>query len=50
MWNKTSLDIFWLKDESLTDLDHLPELLKEIIENLEAWLSSFREIAAALEP
>ncbi len=23
--DKTSLDIFWLKDKSLTDLDNLPE-------------------------
>ncbi len=50
--DKTSLDIFWLKDKSLTDLDNLPEpddLVEEIIENLEAGLNSFREIAAALE-
>ena len=50
--DKTSLDLFWLKDKSLTDLDNLPEpdeLVEEIIENLEAGLNSFREIAAALE-
>ncbi len=49
--DKTSLDIFWLKDKSLADLDNLPEpdeLALEIIENLEAGLNSFREIAAAL--
>lgn len=49
--DKTSLDIFWLKDKSLTDLDNLPEpgeLAEEIIENLEAGLASFREIASAL--
>lgn len=49
--DKTSLDIFWLKDKSLADLDNLPEpddLVVEIIENLEAGLSSFREIAARL--
>lgn len=49
--DKTSLDIFWLKDKSLADLDNLPEpdeLALEIIDNLEAGLSSFREIAAAL--
>gem|GEM_PF-2689501 len=37
--DKTSLDIFWLKDKSLADLDNLPEpdeLALEIIENLEA--------------
>ena len=49
--NKTSLDIFWLKDKSLTDLDNLPEpddLAEEIIENLEAGLNSFREVLAGL--
>lgn len=49
--DKTSLDLFWLKDKSLTDLDNLPEpdeLVEEIIENLEAGLNSFREIAARL--
>jgi len=49
--DKTSLDIFWLKDKNLADLDNLPEpdvLAGEIIENLEAGLNSFREIAAAL--
>jgi type I restriction enzyme M protein len=49
--DKTSLDIFWLKDKSLADLDNLPEpdeLAQEIIENLEAGLNSFREIAVAL--
>lgn len=49
--DKTSLDIFWLKDKSLTDLDNLPEpdeLAEEIIENLEAGLSSFREVLAGL--
>jgi type I restriction enzyme M protein len=50
--DKTSLDIFWLKDKSLADLDNLPEpdeLAAEIIENLEAGLNSFREIMNALE-
>ena len=49
--DKTSLDIFWLKDKSLADLDNLPEpdeLAGEIIENLEAGLNSFRAIATAL--
>lgn len=49
--DKTSLDIFWLKDKSLIDLDNLPkpdELSEEIIENLEAGLASFREIAGTL--
>jgi len=45
--DKTSLDIFWLKDKSLTDLDNLPDpdiLANEIIENIESSLASFREI------
>lgn len=49
--DKTSLDIFWLKDRSLADLDNLPEpdeLAEEIVENLEAGLASFRGILAAL--
>jgi type I restriction enzyme M protein len=49
--DKTSLDIFWLKDQSLADLDNLPEpddLAAEIVENLEAGLASFRGILAAL--
>ena len=49
--DKTSLDIFWLKDKSLADLDDLPEpdeLASAIIDNLEAGLESFRTIAAAL--
>ena len=40
---QASLDIFWLKDKSLTDLDDLPEpedLAAEIIEYLEAGLES----------
>ncbi|MDO9318258.1 MAG: class I SAM-dependent DNA methyltransferase [Gammaproteobacteria bacterium] len=49
--DKTSLDVFWLKDKSLTDLDNLPEpdeLAEEIIENLEAGLNSFREVLIGL--
>ena len=50
--DKTSLDIFWLKDQSLADLDNLPEpdeLAEEIVENLEAGLNSFQKILATLE-
>jgi len=50
--DKTSLDIFWLRDKSLTDLDNLPDpdvLALEIIENLEAGLESFRAIASRLQ-
>jgi type I restriction enzyme M protein len=49
--DKTSLDFFWFKDKSLTDLDNLPEpdeLAEEIIENLEAGLNSFRQVLAGL--
>ncbi len=49
--DKTSLDIFWLKDKSLTDLDNLPDpeiLASEIIENLEAALANFRNVSASL--
>ncbi|MFZ4476380.1 MAG: HsdM family class I SAM-dependent methyltransferase, partial [Saprospiraceae bacterium] len=45
--DKTNLDIFWIKDQSLTDLDNLPDpdvLANEIIENIEAGLNSFKEI------
>lgn len=45
--DKTNLDIFWLKDKSLADLDNLPDpdiLAREIIENIEAGLESFKAI------
>ena len=48
--DKANLDIFWLKDESLEDADSLPApsvLAAEIIEDLEAALEQFREVAAA---
>jgi type I restriction enzyme M protein len=50
--DKTSMDIFWIKDDSLTDLDNLPDpdiLANEIVENIEAGLESFREIVSGLE-
>lgn len=50
--DKTSLDIFWLKDDSLGDLDNLPnpdELALEIVENLESALDSFRQIGIRLQ-
>jgi type I restriction enzyme M protein len=49
--DKASLDLFWLKDDSLADLDNLPEpadLAEEIIENIEAGLANFRTVAATL--
>ena len=45
--DKTSLDIAWIKDKSLTDLDNLPDpdlLASEIIENLKSGIESFEEI------
>lgn len=45
--DKTSLDITWIKDKSLADLDNLPDpdvIASEIIENVESALDSFREI------
>jgi type I restriction enzyme M protein len=49
--DKTSLDIFWLKDASLADLDNLPEpevLAEEIIEHIEASLINFKNVLKAL--
>ncbi|MDO4232053.1 MAG: class I SAM-dependent DNA methyltransferase [Lautropia sp.] len=49
--DKASLDVFWLKDESLDNLDDLPPpdvLQQEIIEHLEAALAAFRDVAAGL--
>ncbi len=50
--DKTNLDIFWLRDDSLIDLDNLPEpeiLLDEIIENIESALVSFKSIKENIE-
>ena len=49
--DKASLDIFWLRDESLEDSDNLPDpdvLAQEIVDDLEAALEQFREITADL--
>ena len=49
--DKVSLDIFWLKDESLEDSANLPApevLAQEIVTDLEAALEQFREIAGDL--
>jgi len=50
--DKANLDIFWLRDESLEDSDNLPEpgvIAQEIVEDLEAALEQFREIAEDLK-
>lgn len=49
--DKASLDIFWLKDQSLADTDNLPPpevIAREIIEDLEAALEQFRLIEVDL--
>lgn len=48
--DKASLDVFWLKDSSMTDLDSLPEpdiLLEEILENLGAAMENFAAVRQA---
>jgi len=50
--DKVNLDIFWLKDESLEDSANLPSpdaIAAEIVEDLEAALAQFAEIAADLK-
>ena len=45
--DKASLDIFWLRDSSVTDLENLPEpevLAEEIMENLRAALANFETV------
>jgi hypothetical protein len=49
--DKTNLDIFWLKDKSLADLDNLPDpdlLAEEIIENIESALEGFKDLMATI--
>ena len=49
--DKLNLDIFWLKDESLDDVDSLPppdEIAAEIVENLQAALEAFQSVAEEL--
>jgi type I restriction enzyme M protein len=50
--DKASLDIFWLRDESLEDTENLspPEVIAaEIVDDLETALAQFSEIAVSLE-
>ncbi|MEU6336320.1 class I SAM-dependent DNA methyltransferase [Streptomyces cellulosae] len=50
--DKVSLDITWLRDESLEDLDSLPApdvIAREIVEDLTAALEEFAAVADALE-
>ena len=49
--DKLNLDIFWLKDDSLEDIDNLPApdvIAGEIVENLEAALDQFRSVTEEL--
>jgi type I restriction enzyme M protein len=49
--DKLNLDILWLKDESLDDVDSLPapdEIAAEIVENLQAALEQFQSVADEL--
>jgi type I restriction enzyme M protein len=50
--DKVNLDITWLRDESLEDMDNLPApevIAREIVEDLTAALAEFEAVAAALE-
>ena len=49
--DKASLDVFWVKDASMTDLESLPEpavLVDEITEHLRSALDSFEAVNASL--
>ena len=49
--DKTNLDIFWMKDDSLEDTENLPApavLAAEIVEQLEAALQEFRSVEEVL--
>ncbi|WP_225755448.1 class I SAM-dependent DNA methyltransferase [Actinotalea sp. Marseille-Q4924] len=50
--DKANLDITWLRDESLEDLDNLPApevIAREIVEDLTAALAEFEAVAVALQ-
>ena len=50
--DKASLDIFWLRDESLENSDNLPDpdvLAQDIVEDLRAALALFKSISEGLE-
>ena len=51
--DKLSLDLFWIKDNNLTDMDSLPPpgvIAAEIADDLEAALAQFTKIAERLAP
>jgi type I restriction enzyme M protein len=50
--DKANLDITWLRDDSLEDLDSLPApdvIAREIVEDLTAALAEFEAVASSLE-
>lgn len=50
--DKTNLDIFWIKDKSLEDLDNLPDpdiIASELVEDLQDALEQLQEIAGDLK-
>jgi type I restriction enzyme M protein len=51
--DKASLEIVWLRDESLEDVEHLPPphvIAREIVDDLEAALAEFSAVAQSLAP
>jgi type I restriction enzyme M protein len=49
--DKVSLDLIWLRDESLEDMESLPPpevIAQEIVEDLEAALAQFAAVAESL--
>ena len=51
--DKTNLDIFWLRDDSLEDIDNLPPpdvIAEEIVDNLQAALEAFQAVQDELQP
>lgn len=49
--DKINLDIIWLKDDNIIDLNSLPEpeiLAQEIIDSLESTLNNFKEVVKSL--
>ena len=50
--DKTNLDIFWIRDESLEDVENLPDpdvIANELVEELQDALEQLQEIAGDLE-
>ncbi len=51
--DRAYLDIFWLRDETVEDLDNLPApdvIAAQIVDDLEAALAQFAEIAQSVSP